>query len=45
MSGWLAGGTFGYRWQFTNLVFGLEATLSAADWIHARVGGPELELD
>ncbi len=31
ISGWLAGGTFGYRWQFTNWVFGLEATLSAAD--------------
>jgi len=31
ISGWVAGGTFGYRWQFTNWVFGLEATLAAAD--------------
>ena len=30
-SGWLAGGQIGWNWQTGNLVFGLEASLSATD--------------
>ena len=31
ISGWVGGGQLGYRWQFNQLVFGLEGTFAAAD--------------